>query len=123
MFLGAVSDIEIAKDDSSLATLSLIASKGNLLCDKGFIGLDAFVPSTCPRRLHNGDIEDAVDTDIISARVLIENYFGRLKHKFAFFCNPKRTPPDYLEKIFQTCVWFTNAHIRQNPLRRTSIEG
>ena len=122
MFLGSVSDIDLARDQTSLDALSVIATKGPLLCDKGFIGLDALVPSICPRRLCGGEIESDIDTEIISARVLVENYFGRLKRIFTFFSNPKRTPPDCLEKIFKTCVWFTNIHVGEMPLRRASVE-
>ncbi|RHY57870.1 hypothetical protein DYB30_009510 [Aphanomyces astaci] len=55
--------------------------------------------------------------DIATDRVMVENFFGRLKTLWAVCGDIYRWNRKNYDAFFQTCVAVTNVHIRFNPLR------
>ena len=123
LFPGSVHDLEIARDEKTLPSLKKLIELhgGKLLADKGFIGLDASVATVTPTRQNQDEIE-GLNLEIASQRVIIENFFGRMKHLFLILDHLYRTPVEYLEQMIIVLIWLTNEHVKIKPLRRHSIE-
>lgn len=123
LYPGAVHDITVAKDDEVIRRLQELyfATGLPLLADKGFVGLDASVPCLVPsRRRSANDIsleEEEISLSIARERVVVENYFGRLKELWPFIKKAPRTPIDSLEETLRFSVYLTNFHIGHHPLR------
>ncbi|RHY85554.1 hypothetical protein DYB28_003071 [Aphanomyces astaci] len=54
---------------------------------------------------------------ITSDRVIVENFFGRLKTLWGVCNDTYRWNRKTYDVVFQTCMAFTNAHVRFHPLR------
>ena len=55
-------------------------------------------------------------------RILVENFFGRLKVIWSTFLRGYRGHLDHLDQRFEVAVHFTNIHIQYHPLRRDKKE-
>lgn len=93
-----------------------------LLADSGYVGLDEvyYELITCKKKppmgtLSQKDVE--VNTKLHSDRVIVENFFGRLKVTFGILANPYRCSLNSLEDITITCICLLNLKLRRQPLR------
>ena len=110
MFQGSVHDVEIVRHPFTLQFLLNVVDEfdGKIFGDKSFIGLNEVVPTLTPQRANTNWIIEGLDAEIASKRIIIENYFSRIKNQFPVLCNLSKTPLDYLENLFITLVYLTN---------------
>ena len=130
---GSIHDITIFKESGWLEKLAIpvqmpngttITSHMQVLFDKGYTGLnnqgypEAIVTIKKPigRELNQQEIE--INHKIESDRVLVENYFGRMKTIFAVTAGRFRGERGkFLTNILETCIALTNYNILLHPLR------
>ncbi|RHY14419.1 hypothetical protein DYB36_004675 [Aphanomyces astaci] len=136
---GSVSDITIC-DSNSDFHLEHLQKAGNdgeavdagplsgeypdswaLLADKGYQGLHRRLRAITPMKRPAGgllSLEDMTNNDkIASDRVVVENFFGRLKTLWAVASETYTWKRENYDLFFQACVAFTNVHIKFLPLR------
>ena len=125
MYPGSVHDIEIGRQSLTLDFLSKTVDDfgGKILGDKGFIGLNDMVPTLTPQRINSSCRIEGLEEEIASKRILVENYFCRLKNQYLILPNLSKTPHDYIENLFFALAYYTNEHIKLLPLRRSSIDN
>ncbi|RHY71686.1 hypothetical protein DYB30_007549 [Aphanomyces astaci] len=92
-----------------------------VLVDKCYQGAQRDVRAVLPLKKPMGGIltfEDLRRNDrITSDRVIVENFFGRLKTLWGVCNDTYRWNRKTYDVVFQTCMAFTNAHVRFHPLR------
>ncbi|KAF0702525.1 hypothetical protein AaE_015869 [Aphanomyces astaci] len=92
-----------------------------VLVDKGYQGAQRDVRTVLPLKKPMGGIltfEELRRNDrIASDRVIVENFFGRLKTLWGVCSDTYRWNRKTYDVVFQTCMAFTNAHVRFHPLR------
>ncbi|RHY82233.1 hypothetical protein DYB26_008986 [Aphanomyces astaci] len=92
-----------------------------LLADKGYQGLHRQLRAITPMKRPAGGLlsaaDMAVNDKIASDRVIVENFFGRLKTLWSVVGDTYTWKRENYDPYFQTCVAFTNLHIRFLPLR------
>ncbi|KAF0705272.1 hypothetical protein AaE_014602 [Aphanomyces astaci] len=92
-----------------------------LLADKGYQGLHRQLRAITPMKRPAGGLlsaaDMAVNDKIASDRVIVENFFGRLKTLWSVVGDTYTWKRENYDLYFQTCVAFTNLHIRFLPLR------
>ncbi|ETV77220.1 hypothetical protein H257_09107 [Aphanomyces astaci] len=135
-YKGSVSDKAIFDDNlefhvsalSKQATEDRIADHGDegtnqwaVIADKGYQGIQRVVRAVLPKKKPAGGIltlDDIRSNDrIASDRVIVENFFGRMKTLWAVCGETYRWSRDNYDVLFQTCMALTNVHIRLHPLR------
>ncbi|RHZ39952.1 hypothetical protein DYB31_008483, partial [Aphanomyces astaci] len=134
-YKGSVSDKTIFDEniDSHLANLAKRTGETTLedsepgmeqwavLADKGYQGIQHNVRAVLPLKKPVGGIltfaEQAKNDRIASDRVIVENYFGRLKTLWATCSNTYRWSRKSYDIVFQACLTLTNVHVRLHPLR------
>ena len=89
--------------------------------DKGYQGAQREVRALIPKKKPSGNVltfdEQRENDRISSDRVIVENFFGRLKTLWALSSDSYRWSRKKYDLVFQTCVALTNAHVRFHPLR------
>ena len=125
MFPGSVHDVQIARDPLTHDFLSRVTKlyEAKILGDKGFIGLEATVPTLTPHRKNSSYVQESMNDEIASKRVLVENNFCRLKTQFPILSKLGKTPVDFVENLFLTLVYLTNENIKKYPLRKSVSES
>ncbi|KAF0710588.1 hypothetical protein AaE_012461 [Aphanomyces astaci] len=92
-----------------------------ILADKGYQGLHRNLRAITPTKRPAGGVltvsEMDVNDKIASDRVIIENFFGRLKTLWSVVGDTFKWKRDNYDIYVQSCVAFTNVHIRFMPLR------
>ncbi|RHY68737.1 hypothetical protein DYB34_009084 [Aphanomyces astaci] len=92
-----------------------------VLVDKGYQGIQHEVRAVLPTKKPSGGFltfdQQCTNDRIAADRVIVENYFGRLKTLWAVCGDAYRWNRKNYDVLFQTCVAITNVHIRFNPLR------
>ncbi|RHZ09891.1 hypothetical protein DYB26_008878 [Aphanomyces astaci] len=86
-------EMEMTDTDGRVEQLTVLA-------DKGYQGIQ----------------HECTNDRIATHRVVVENYFGRLKTLWAVCGDAYRWNRKNYDVLFQTCVAITNVHIRFNPL-------
>jgi hypothetical protein len=106
-------DVEADVDDQEDGRL--------LMVDSGYQGLQHLLPCvlpykkrpnralTAPQKQHN--------RRMARRRVLVENYYGRLKRRYRIMTDKYRGERDGYEMYFKLCVALTNFHVIKHPLR------
>jgi hypothetical protein len=97
-----------------------------MLADKGYIGqvqsgsITCLTPKKKPKNSLLGNSDRRNNRNISGQRVIIENYFGRLKQKFHIMSLRFRTERDDFNVYFETCCALTNFEISScnAPLRK-----
>ncbi|ETV66658.1 hypothetical protein H257_16960 [Aphanomyces astaci] len=119
--------------DSHLANLAKRTSETTLedsepgieqwavLAGKGYQAIEYNLRAVLPLKKPVGGIltfaEQAKNDRIASDRVIVGNYFGRLKTLWATCSNTYRWSRKSYDIVFQACLALTNVHIRLHPLR------
>ena len=88
------------------------------MADKGYVGLDDEIRIVTPIKgseLNNE--ESSFNKKIGIDRVIIENYYGRLKLSWAIIRNKFRGSHGNYDAIFDICCGLTNVLIKYNPLK------
>ena len=89
--------------------------------DSGFQGLQnhvwAILPKKKPRGGHLTASEITRNRAIASSRVVVENYYARLKGRCGIVTNVFKLDTEIFERIFIVCCGLTNFHISLFPLR------
>ncbi|ETV69645.1 hypothetical protein H257_14668 [Aphanomyces astaci] len=92
-----------------------------ILADKGYQGLHRRMRAITPAKRPPGGLLTMSDMEyndnIATDRVIVENYFGRLKTLWAIVNESYTWKRENYDLYLQTCVAFTNCHIRFSPLR------
>ncbi|RHY12742.1 hypothetical protein DYB25_003297 [Aphanomyces astaci] len=98
-----------------------------VLADKGYQGIQeyirGFTPVKRPPHGHMTMEQERANAKLSSDRVIVENFFGRLKTLWGLVSDKYTWKRDEYNMYFQTCVAFTNIHVRFNPLRNVDGEG
>ena len=130
-FRGKVHDLTVLRQSGLINQLSYSMNRGDgalvlcqhqIMCDKGYIGIhrelpNALVQARKPkgRNLTQEQIDE--NNAIQHDRVIVENYFGRMKSLWGIFCTPYRGSESDLKMFTLLGVCLTNFHIQSNPLR------
>ena len=89
--------------------------------DSGFQGLQhnvrAILPKKRPPNGHLTASELTRNRTIASSRVIVENFYARLKNKFAIVSHVFKLDTSQFEKIFICCASLTNFNLLSFPLR------
>lgn len=93
----------------------------SILGDRGFYGLQHEVRCTLPhKKPANGQLRLAQilrNENIATHRVLVENFYGRLKGLFAIASEKFMYDKENYHLLFDCCIALTNFHVTINPLR------
>ncbi|KAH9113515.1 hypothetical protein AeMF1_012296 [Aphanomyces euteiches] len=136
-YKGSVSDKTIFDENLEFHTTSLIkrlvdrhvvdaaadaeTTERAILLDKGYQGAQRDLRALIPTKKPSGGsitFDQLRENDRISSdRVIVENFFGRLKTLWALCSDSYRWSRKTYDVVFQTCVALTNAHVRFHPLR------
>lgn len=84
-----------------------------LMGDKGYYG------ETCLRMIlppKNKKLTDE-EKEIYGERIIVENYFGRLKGLFNILCSEYRGSHENFDLLIDICMALANWNIKKNPLR------
>ena len=99
----------------------------SLLADKGYVGSNALegvnvhVPNKSTDILQLYDEKDS--QDLSEQRVLCENFYGRVKSRYAFARETFRGSWSIHRVHFENVVALTNYHIQTHPLRNSNEES
>ncbi|ETV66743.1 hypothetical protein H257_16836 [Aphanomyces astaci] len=92
-----------------------------ILANKGFQGLHRRMRAITPAKRPPGGLLTMSDMEyndnIATDRVIVENYFGRLKTLWAIVNESYKWKRENYDLYLETCVALTNCHIRFSPLR------
>ncbi|RQM31002.1 hypothetical protein B5M09_013492 [Aphanomyces astaci] len=120
----AVSDTNVSDND---ALRDNFPSQWSVLADRGYQGIQEYVRGFTPlKRPPHGQLtmeQERANVKLSSDRVIVENFFGRLKTLWGLASDKYTWKKDEYNMYFQTCVALTNVHIRFNPLRNMDGEG
>lgn len=95
-----------------------------MLFDRGYIGVnnaaypEAIVQKRAPRGGELSDADKHFNDTVQHDRVIVENYFGRMKTLWIILQDTFRGTNHSLRRIAEACVILTNYHIELHPLRR-----
>ncbi|RQM29211.1 hypothetical protein B5M09_011706 [Aphanomyces astaci] len=109
------------QDETLLADPNREHTSWAVLADKGYQGIQHEVRAVLPSKKPKGGIltfeEQRRNDAIASDRVVVENFFGRMKTLWAVCTDKYRWSRQNYDVIFQTGVALTNVHIRFHPLK------
>ncbi|RHY91824.1 hypothetical protein DYB37_011196 [Aphanomyces astaci] len=119
-----INDTDVSDND---ALRDKFPSQWSVLADKGYQGIQEYVrgltPVKRPRHGHLTMEQERANAKWSSDRVIVENFFGRLKRLWGLVSDKYTWKKDECNMYFQTCVALTNVHVRFNPLRNVDGEG
>jgi hypothetical protein len=92
-----------------------------LMVDSGYQGLQHLLPCVLPYKKRPGRELTAPQKQhnrrMARRRVLVENYYGRLKRRYRIMTDKYRGERGAYEMFFKICVSLTNFHVIKHPLR------
>ena len=126
-FLFRISGVDSFMKDSIKIGGTTRAFRPALLGDSGYIGLEDIYPELIVTRKRSKNKELSTEDEqwnsrLHSDRVLVENYFGRLKSVFGILARPYRGALNALEDVVITCICLLNMMLKANPLRKQDAE-
>ena len=127
---GATHDFEIFKNSVEEFKLIMVLHSNRpqkILADKGYISEDYNDILVTPHKgkAYTLSKSQLADNQIIGkTRVLVENFFGRMKNRYAIIGSLYRGDRENYENIFRLCVALTNFEIMycKHPLRKEDGE-
>lgn len=134
-FPGKIHDFQVFKD-SGLKKLILEENNNcqrifkencTVLADSGYQGISKEVPgAVTPRKKQRGQertVEDmAFNKTITYRRIIVENWFGRLKTLWRIMFHCYRLRITFYDTLWKFCAAITNFHIKHHPLRANQDE-
>ena len=122
-----MADIDIILDEKTLQKIKKIIGAKKILGDKGFQGLqnfmtNAILPFKKPKNRSLSLLQYEFNLKISKERILIENFFGRLKVLWTLFGSGYNGHFQYFSERFKVAVHLTNYHIKFFPLRKDKNE-
>ena len=101
----------------------LVSERKIILCDSGYTGINLTHPEAIiTRKRRAGEDLSAEDEEfnriLSSDRIIVENYFGRMKIVFGVMHYKFRCTITMLSDLIPMIVALTNYHIQNHPLRR-----
>ncbi|MEK6616836.1 MAG: transposase family protein [Bacteroidota bacterium] len=135
----AISDVTLFRKPEVLSEVRLIVAKAPgegpadelypewaIMADLGFQGIQYNVRAVLPnkKRPHTEllSAEKAHNTRLAKRRIIIENFYGRLKRKFRIMNACFTHNKDVYPLVFICCVSLINFDISRRPLRRSEAE-
>jgi len=88
-----------------------------MLCDKGYTGAENHIRAIIPVHSPNANEEQTQNRKIGKARVLCENYYGRMVSLWGIIARKWRWDHKVYDQVMGICLALTNAHIDISPLR------
>ncbi|KAF0715653.1 Aste57867_3280 [Aphanomyces stellatus] len=92
-----------------------------VIADKGYQGIQHAVRAVLPFKKPVSGVltfeQERTNDRIATDRVIVENWFGRLKTLWGVCADSYRWNRQGYDVVFQTCAALTNVHVRFNPLR------
>ena len=133
---GSVHDFTLFKNSN----LKILIEKENQICqalfntdcttlaDAGYQGLanilnGAVTPFKKPKNGSLTDDQIRANKKISHRRIIVENYFGRLKVLWKIMAIKFRLKLSLYDQIWGFCAALTNAHIHYNPLRENYVSS
>ena len=90
----------------------------SLMVDKGYIGASQYLPVIIPMKGNNLTSQEIKNNKkISSARIVCENFYGRMKFMWGAARLKIRSDLAEYEDLNDICVSLTNYHIMEKPLR------
>ena len=97
-----------------------------VLADKGYQGLAEFLRAILPiKKPRMGTLSlanEAFNRKVSSARIIVENYFGRLCSLWSLLSSKWRWSHSLYDEFFTIALALTNVHIKNKPLRHEDGE-
>jgi hypothetical protein len=98
------------------------------MLDKGYVGIETDLRAVLPKKRKRGELnqnpnEVQRNESIASVRILVENYYGRMKGKFRVMSSKWRSDAGNYNTIFGLCIALTNFEILKRPLRKEREQG
>lgn len=94
----------------------------SIMMDKGYLGAGAIIKAIIPHRKPRGAdltrLQVAQNERIAADRILVENFYGRLKKKFSITREKFRNDLRIYNQAWDVCAALTNFHIALHPLRQ-----
>ena len=132
---GSVHDLVVFKNSSKLKMLEVVEGTDSgtsfvthhpVLFDRGYTGVQKTFQEAVVaiRRVKGKELtkrQEEINDKIKEDRIIVENFFGRLKTLWGIVVNPMRMNIDLAMKIAEVCVALTNFHIKFNPLRAEMV--
>lgn len=132
---GSVHDLVVFKNSSKLKMLEVVEGTDSgtsfvthhpVLFDRGYTGVQKIFQEAVVaiRRVKGKELtkrQEEINDKIKEDRIIVENFFGRLKTLWGIVANPMRVDIDRAMKIAEICVSLTNFHIKFNPLRAEMV--
>lgn len=121
-------DVHLSKSDHEINVVSQLISEEEVsesswgvLLDKAYQGVDEEIRSLVPKKKpKNGSLtsqERIKNREISHDRIIIENFFGRMKSLYGVMSRKWRWDESSYDIIVRLCVSLTNIHINWHPLR------
>jgi len=93
------------------------------MADKGYQGAHELGRYIIPNKGSSlTNQEKASNNNIAKARIIIQNFYGRMKKLFKILVEAFRLDEDCFDDIFVICFYLTNYHIQNSPLRKEDGE-
>ena len=135
-YRGAVHDIKVFRKSgwlerlltirTSLPNGAIVTSHLPALFDRGYTGLnhqgypEAIITVRKPRNQELTREQIEVNNRIESDRVIVENYFSRLKLNFGILSKFRNDRDKYFEIVVPVCIALTNYYNTLHPMRRNN---
>lgn len=121
------SALDLVEYEETLPNGSKVKKHYPLLFDKGYTGVNRYFPEAIvtQKKPIGRDLtsqENKYNHDVESDRVIVENFFGRMRVKWGILAAKFRSDRDILPNVARICVALTNLNIRDQPLRANEIQ-
>ena len=100
-----------------------VTERKHILCDAGYVGIqhthpEAIIAKKKPMNAEMSDEHKEFNRLLSSDRMIVENYFGRMKVIFGSVHAKFRCKIQFLKNLVPILISVTNYHIQLHPLRR-----
>jgi len=92
-------------------------SHWSVMADKGYQGAQALLRAILPKKDPKTEADFELNAKIARDRVIVENFYGRMKRCFAITANIFRTDHNDYNGILKICCALTNYLLQLKPLR------
>lgn len=121
------SGLDLVEYEETLPNGSKVKKHYTLLFDKGYTGVNRYFPEAIVTQKNpiGRDLtsqENEYNHDVESDRVIVENFFGRMRVKCGILASKFRSDRDILPNVARICVVLTNLHTRDQPLRANETQ-